>query len=71
MAMMKCPECGHAISDKAKSCPNCGYVLEIDPIDKDDEDINDQKSSDLLGIIIVLVSGIGVILSLILPMLSK
>jgi uncharacterized membrane protein YccC len=24
MAMVKCSECGHRISDKAKSCPSCG-----------------------------------------------
>ena len=28
MALIKCPECGHTVSDKAKSCPNCGYALE-------------------------------------------
>lgn len=27
MAMINCPECGKEISDKAASCPNCGYVL--------------------------------------------
>ena len=25
MAMIKCPECGKQVSDKANSCPNCGY----------------------------------------------
>ena len=25
MAMIKCPECGNDISDKAKICPKCGY----------------------------------------------
>jgi hypothetical protein len=24
MAIVKCSECGHRISDKAKSCPSCG-----------------------------------------------
>lgn len=28
MALIKCPECGKEISDKAKSCPHCGYELE-------------------------------------------
>lgn len=28
MALMKCPECGHDVSSKAPSCPNCGYPLE-------------------------------------------
>lgn len=28
MALIKCPECGKEISDKANSCPNCGYPIE-------------------------------------------
>ncbi len=28
MALMKCPECGKEISDRAQSCPNCGYSFE-------------------------------------------
>ena len=27
MALIKCPECGKEISDKAMSCPNCGLPL--------------------------------------------
>lgn len=27
MALIKCPECGKEISDKASSCPNCGMPL--------------------------------------------
>ena len=29
MALFKCPECGHQVSDKASSCPNCGCPIEI------------------------------------------
>lgn len=25
MALIKCEECGHEVSDHAKLCPNCGY----------------------------------------------
>ena len=25
MALGKCPECGHAMSSDADSCPNCGW----------------------------------------------
>ncbi|MBU9720883.1 MULTISPECIES: zinc ribbon domain-containing protein [Bacillaceae] len=25
MALRPCPECGHSVSNKAESCPNCGY----------------------------------------------
>lgn len=27
MALIKCPECGKEISDKAATCPNCGMPL--------------------------------------------
>lgn len=27
MALVKCPECGKEISDVAKACPNCGFIL--------------------------------------------
>ena len=27
MALMKCPECDLQVSDKALSCPHCGYPL--------------------------------------------
>lgn len=27
MALVKCPECGKEISDRASACPNCGYPL--------------------------------------------
>ena len=27
MALINCPECGRQISDKAVTCPGCGYVL--------------------------------------------
>ena len=28
MALIKCPECGKEISDKAAACPNCGAPVE-------------------------------------------
>lgn len=33
MALINCPECDHEISDKAQSCPHCGYVLPNSPSD--------------------------------------
>lgn len=27
MALIKCPECGHDVSDQAAACPNCGYPV--------------------------------------------
>ena len=30
MALISCPECANSVSEKAKSCPNCGYPLKPD-----------------------------------------
>jgi hypothetical protein len=27
MALITCPDCGQAVSDRAPSCPRCGYPL--------------------------------------------
>lgn len=27
MALIKCPDCGREVSDKANACPNCGCPL--------------------------------------------
>ena len=27
MALIKCPECGKQISNKATSCPDCGFPM--------------------------------------------
>lgn len=34
MAVIKCPECGREISDKARACPQCGYPLSAAPINE-------------------------------------
>lgn len=28
MALIKCPECGREVSDKAKACIHCGFPLD-------------------------------------------
>ena len=33
MALVKCPECGKEISDKASNCPGCGYPIESQKIE--------------------------------------
>lgn len=27
MALIKCPECGRELSDRADMCPHCGYKV--------------------------------------------
>lgn len=29
MALIKCPECGNPVSDKADKCPKCGYPMAL------------------------------------------
>ena len=60
MALIKCPECDKKVSDKAESCPHCGYSF------KRKIEINDEKLKELKGkwnnkylIIILIVLVIG------------
>lgn len=42
MALIKCPECGKEVSEKAKTCVNCGYPIEeylIEIIDKEKKSV--------------------------------
>jgi len=32
MALIKCKECGHEVSDKASACPNCGCPITTETI---------------------------------------
>ena len=47
MALIKCPECGKEISDKAEYCIHCGYPLVLRSVDKDD--FADDESSSIQG----------------------
>ena len=49
MALIKCKECSHEMSDKAKVCPNCGCVTE--------KKKKARKKLILLIILVVLISG--------------
>ena len=31
MALIRCPECGNDVSDKAKACPRCGAPINVTP----------------------------------------
>lgn len=44
MALTKCNECGHKVSDRSKTCPNCGVEIEAKPVKK--------KRSKLLMVLI-------------------
>lgn len=51
MALIKCPECGKEISDKASACIHCGYPLASENIIKDKEiQSTDTKPTDIVSI---------------------
>jgi len=65
MALIKCPECGNNVSDKAKNCPHCG-----NPINSQWETINTHHEGCFLqtlntGCIIVACIIISIIISLV------
>lgn len=49
MALIRCPECGKEISDKAVSCPNCGCPMRQEPVEylreEYEEDEEEEKES--------------------------
>lgn len=61
MALIKCPECGKEISDKAEKCPNCGYPVN-----------NVQNSTNKNRIVIIMIKIIViVIVSIIIAIIFK
>lgn len=45
MALIKCPECGREISDKAPACLHCGYLLARWPNERTDQDARAMEES--------------------------
>lgn len=72
MAMIKCPECGKEISDRASNCPGCGYpienqkiqvssnVLEQPFIDRKSKKLN-KRNILIIAVIVVMVIIGGII----------
>lgn len=68
MALIKCRECGHMVSDRAESCPNCGNPIatpndtckqQDDYLYGQDDEVSPQKKSRkifyALGVVLMLV----------------
>jgi uncharacterized membrane protein YvbJ len=61
MALMKCPECGKEVSDKAANCPNCGYKI-TDNIGHVKNPYHGKKIM-MLGLGIVILGSISLLLT--------
>lgn len=56
MALIQCPECNKQVSDSAKTCPHCGYKLNVQQVK--------YRNTIILGIIVsVIVVGLLVFIS--------
>ena len=49
MALIKCPECGKEISDKAKICIGCGYPIELLKRSSECVTANDEKEKTFVN----------------------
>lgn len=61
MALIKCPECGQQISDKANVCPNCGHPIAYENAKENMNSFFKQKWVKAVGIIIAIVIIIRII----------
>ncbi len=48
MALMKCPECGTEVSDKAPTCPKCGYPISTNKNPEISTDMHELKMDSKL-----------------------
>lgn len=51
MPLISCPECNHSISDTARKCPSCGYVL---------KKLNYKKIISIIAVIIVVFVSLSI-----------
>ena len=59
MALYKCPECGHIISDRADACPNCGYVLKT--YTTPNNNANNRHNITIILAVIALIAALALI----------
>ena len=55
MALIKCPECGKEISDRAKSCPNCGCPVNVYKKNTRNIELNRKKIIVIIAIIVFII----------------
>ena len=61
MALIKCKECGHDVSDKASVCPNCGCPIEKGTNHVSNKPVKNSKTKSwfLLALLLCLIMGGG------------
>ena len=68
MALIECKECGHMVSDKAVTCPNCGATLRVQSVKEKQQtnirkqDVGGQNRNWALLIVSILIPVVGIVL---------
>lgn len=62
MALIKCPECGKEISDKAEECPECGYPLAQKKTKKVFDFLHNLSLKKRIGLIIFGIVCLGIVI---------
>ena len=67
MAIIKCSECGHEVSDRASACPNCGCpiaseqpeaqndVIEAEPVYYEEEEATNKWLYVIIGVLVAII----------------
>ena len=67
MALIKCKECGHEVSDRASACPNCGCpiaseqpeaqndVIEAEPVYYEEEETSNKWLYVIIGVLVAII----------------
>lgn len=63
MALIKCPECGKQVSDKAATCPNCGVAIAKMLSDEVMIQVDRDPSQPFLGTIVDIKDSMGRVLA--------
>lgn len=53
MALIKCADCGKEVSDRAKTCPNCGCPIECSIVEFSDKQVKSTKKSIIKKLLII------------------
>lgn len=65
MALIKCPECGQQISDKAKVCPSCGCPIAYENAKADFISFFRKKWVKIVGVVVIVYIVLRIISSMV------
>ncbi len=61
MSLIKCPECGADVSDKAEKCPKCAHPISQDKTQVIEKTSKELKKKLLIGVIMILIGFIALV----------